>query len=203
MLVTYVATWSGWLLTDDGYYRHCRADPNGPAERTPVIGALSNLWDYHRAAYGFHTSSTTTHKYQSWPWQWLLLGRPVAFYWTGDGGCGAPSCAAEILLLGTPLLWWSFLPALAGDGLARHRPAGLARPGDPADAWPPACCPGSGTPSTGRTMFSFYAAPALPFLVLAVVYVLGAIATPAAPAPPGRSGLRAAGAAATRATTAG
>ena len=31
----------------------------------------------------------------------------------------------------------------------------------------------------GRTMFSFYAAPALPFLVLAVVYVLGAIISPA------------------------
>ena len=31
----------------------------------------------------------------------------------------------------------------------------------------------------GRTMFSFYAAPAVPFLVLAVVYVLGAIIAPA------------------------
>ena len=31
----------------------------------------------------------------------------------------------------------------------------------------------------GRTMFSFYAAPAVPFLVLAVVYVLGAIVAPA------------------------
>ena len=31
----------------------------------------------------------------------------------------------------------------------------------------------------GRTMFYFYAAPAVPFLVLAVVYVLGAIMYPA------------------------
>jgi dolichyl-phosphate-mannose-protein mannosyltransferase len=31
----------------------------------------------------------------------------------------------------------------------------------------------------GRTMFSFYAPPALPFLILAMVYVLGAIMTPA------------------------
>lgn len=30
----------------------------------------------------------------------------------------------------------------------------------------------------GRTMFSFYVAPALPFLVLAVVYVLGALIAP-------------------------
>jgi dolichyl-phosphate-mannose--protein O-mannosyl transferase len=42
-----------------------------------------------------------------------------------------------------------------------------------------------------RTMFSFYAAPALPFLVLAVTYVLGAILGPARtplPAPVGSSG---------------
>jgi dolichyl-phosphate-mannose--protein O-mannosyl transferase len=34
-----------------------------------------------------------------------------------------------------------------------------------------------------RTMFYFYALPAVPFLILAVVYVLGALMTP----PPGRA----------------
>jgi dolichyl-phosphate-mannose--protein O-mannosyl transferase len=116
--------------------------------------------------------------YQSWPWQWLLLGRPVAFYWNGNGGCGAPSCAAEILLLGTPILWWSFLPALAAlvwFGIARRDWRALAI--------------GTGVVAgllpwfyfaiaDGRTMFSFYVLPALPFLILAVVYVLGAIMTP-------------------------
>jgi dolichyl-phosphate-mannose--protein O-mannosyl transferase len=184
MLVTYVATWSGWLLTDDGYYRLASRYPHvTQLSDTPYLGALSNLWEYHKAAYGFHKQLDDPHKYQSWPWQWLLLGRPVAFYWSSEGACGAPSCAAEILLLGTPLLWWSFLPALAGAawlGLARRD----WRAGAILLSVAAGLLPWFWFALDGRTMFSFYVAPALPFLVLAVVYVLGAIATPGSAGPP-------------------
>ncbi|MEO3775445.1 phospholipid carrier-dependent glycosyltransferase [Micromonospora sp. B11E3] len=179
MVVTYVATWSGWLLTDDGYYRLAANYPNVPAlSDTPVVGALNNLWEYHKAAYGFHKQLDDPHKYQSWPWQWLLLGRPVAFYWSGEGACGAPSCASEILLLGTPLLWWSFLPALVGAawlGAARRD----WRAGAILLSAAAGLLPWFWFALDGRTMFSFYVAPVLPFLVLAVVYVLGAIVSPA------------------------
>ncbi|MFC8615329.1 dolichyl-phosphate-mannose--protein mannosyltransferase [Micromonospora purpureochromogenes] len=178
LVVTYLATWSGWLLGDDGYYRLAARYPNTPGlSDTPILGALNNLYQYHRAAFEFHTGLETPHKYQSWPWQWLLLGRPVAFYWSGDGACGAPSCASEILLLGTPLLWWSFLPALAATawlGLARRD----WRAGAILLSLAAGLLPWFWFALDGRTMFSFYAAPALPFLVLAVVYVLGAIVTP-------------------------
>ncbi|MDH6464202.1 dolichyl-phosphate-mannose-protein mannosyltransferase [Micromonospora sp. A200] len=181
LVVTYVATWSGWLLGDDGYYRLAARYPNTPGlSDTPILGALNNLYQYHRAAFEFHTGLETPHKYQSWPWQWLLLGRPVAFYWSGDGACGAPSCASEILLLGTPLLWWSFLPALAATawlGLARRD----WRAGAILLSLAGGLLPWFWFALDGRTMFSFYAAPALPFLVLAVVYVLGAIVTPTGP----------------------
>ncbi|MDO3683142.1 dolichyl-phosphate-mannose--protein mannosyltransferase [Micromonospora sp. C28ISP2-4] len=179
MLVTYVATWSGWLLGEDGYYRLAERYPNNPElSDTPFVGALINLWEYHKAAYGFHTQLDDPHKYQSWPWQWLLLGRPVAFHWSGDGSCGAPSCASEVLLLGTPLLWWSFLPAIVATawlGLARRD----WRAGAILLSVAAGLLPWFWFALDGRTMFSFYAAPAVPFLVLAVVYVLGAIATPA------------------------
>ncbi|MET8464206.1 phospholipid carrier-dependent glycosyltransferase [Micromonospora zamorensis] len=178
MLATYVATWSGWLLTDDGYYRLASAYPSAPLSDRPVIGPLINLFEYHRAAYGFHAQLDDAHKYQSWPWQWLLLGRPVAFHWSGDGACGAPTCASEILLLGTPLLWWSFLPALAALawlGLARRD----WRAGAILLTVAAGLLPWFWFALDGRTMFSFYAAPALPFLVLAVVYVLGALIAPA------------------------
>ncbi|MEU7917754.1 phospholipid carrier-dependent glycosyltransferase [Micromonospora zamorensis] len=177
MLATYVATWSGWLLTDDGYYRLASAYPSAPLSDRPVIGPLINLFEYHRAAYGFHAQLDDAHKYQSWPWQWLLLGRPVAFHWSGDGACGAPTCASEILLLGTPLLWWSFLPALAALawlGLARRD----WRAGAILLTVAAGLLPWFWFALDGRTMFSFYAAPALPFLVLAVVYVLGALIAP-------------------------
>ncbi|WP_250027870.1 dolichyl-phosphate-mannose--protein mannosyltransferase [Paractinoplanes maris] len=174
--VIYLATWTGWFVTDTGYYRHDR-EANGLGE-PPVFGALLNLWHYHEMAYRFHSGLTERHVYQSWPWQWLLLGRPVAFYWNNSGDCGAPSCAREILLLGTPVLWWSFLPALAGlvwFGLARRDWR----------AWAILVPAVAGllpwfyfAVKDGRTMFSFYALPALPFLILAVVYVLGAIMTP-------------------------
>src|SRR4029079_18669807 len=89
----------------------------------PSLAALLTLIHYHHEAYKFHSGLTERHVYQSWPWQWLLLGRPGAFYWNNSGNCAAPSCAREILLLGTPILWWSFLPALAAlvwFGIARR-----------------------------------------------------------------------------------
>ncbi|WIM95991.1 glycosyltransferase family 39 protein [Actinoplanes oblitus] len=174
--IFYLATWTGWFVTDTGYFRHYR-EANGLSE-PPILGALLNLMHYHHEAYSFHSGLTEKHTYQSWPWQWLLLGRPVAFYWNGNGNCGAPSCAAEILLLGTPILWWSFLPALIAlvwFGIARRDWRAYAIF---------AGAVGSMLPwyyyavADGRTMFSFYLLPGLPFLILAVVYTLGAIMTP-------------------------
>jgi dolichyl-phosphate-mannose-protein mannosyltransferase len=176
MVLTYLASWSGWFLTDDGYFRHWLAD-NGRSE-PPIYGALQNLWEYHKAALDFHTGLDDKHQYQSWPWQWLLLGRPIAFYWSTDGTCGASSCASHILLLGTPLLWWSFIPALVAlvwFGIARRD----WRAGTILLCVAAALLPWFYFATQARTMFAFYALPAEPFLVLAVVYVLGAIMTPA------------------------
>lgn len=176
VVVTYLVTWSGWFLTDDGYFRHRLADQGQP--EPPVLGALLNLISYHQEALGFHTRLNSEHTYQSWPWQWLLLGRPVAFYWSSDGPCGSANCASEVLLLGTPLLWWSFLPALAAAawlGVARRD----WRAGTVLLMAGAALLPWFWFALDGRTMFFFYAAPALPFLILAVVYVLGAIGSPA------------------------
>ena len=172
----YLATWTGWFVTNTGYFRHYN-EANGLSE-PPILGALLNLWHYHQEAYHFHSGLTERHVYQSWPWQWLLLGRPVAFYWNNSGNCGAPSCAREVLLLGTPVLWWSFLPALAAlvwFGIARRDwRAGAIGTGVVAGMLPWFYY----AIQDGRTMFSFYVLPALPFLILAVTYVLGAILTP-------------------------
>jgi dolichyl-phosphate-mannose--protein O-mannosyl transferase len=174
-VVIYLASWSGWFLTDTGWKRHYVRDQLGRHEY-PIIGALENLYYYHVEMLKFHFGLTTPHPYQSWPWQWLILGRPVAFYWSGDPVCGAQNCAAEILLLGTPALWWAFLPALAGTawfGIARRDWRALA-------IWAGAftgIAPWFLSELGNRTMFYFYAAPAEPFLVLACVYVIGCIAT--------------------------
>jgi dolichyl-phosphate-mannose-protein mannosyltransferase len=177
----YLASWTGWFATGTGSFRHYR-EANGMSE-PPILGALLNLAHYHSEAYGFHSGLNSPHQYQSWPWQWLLLGRPVAFDRATTGDCGAPSCAAEILLLGTPLLWWSFLPALAAlvwFGIARRDWRAYAiLTGVAAGLLPWFFY----AVRDGRTMYSFYALPALPFLILAVAYVLGAVMTPATGGP--------------------
>jgi dolichyl-phosphate-mannose-protein mannosyltransferase len=166
--VVYLSSWTGWFLSDAGYGRHWLASTG--KHEYPIIGALQNLWHYHQDALNFHNGLSVPHKYQSWPWQWLLLGRPVAFYYDGCSG----GCASEVLLLGTPLLWWSFIPAmiaLAWFGISRRdwralpiflgAAAGIV----PWFPWE----------LDHRTMFYFYVAPAEPFLILAVVYVLGCV----------------------------
>lgn len=171
----YLASWWGWFATDEGYFRHWLRD-SGKTE-LPVIGALQNLWHYHQEAFKFHTHLSSYHQYQSWPWQWLLLGRPVAFYWSNAGPCDGSSCAAEIVLLGTPVLWWSFIPALIGMtwiGISK-RDWRAAAIGIGAAA---GIVPWFWNELDSRTMFYFYALPAEPFLVMAVVYVLGAIIGP-------------------------
>ena len=185
LVLTYLATWSGWFASDNGYFRNWRADTGQSS--LPIIGALQNLFHYHHEAYKFHSTLDDSHVYQSWPWQWLLLGRPVAFHWSDQGACGAPSCASEILLLGTPILWWSFLPALAALGwlgIARRDWRALAI------LLPVAAglLPWFWFALDGRTMFFFYAAPVVPFMILAVTYVLGAITGPAPAAATGTTG---------------
>ncbi|HEY2792857.1 MAG TPA: phospholipid carrier-dependent glycosyltransferase [Micromonosporaceae bacterium] len=172
IVAVYLASWTGWFATNDGYDRNWYATTHHGNTLPWGINALVNLYQYHHAALHFHDTLSTPHLYQSWPWQWMLLGRPVAFYYSSAGGCGAASCSAEVLLLGTPLLWWSFLPAIMGVGaLSITRRdwraaaiffgafAGIA-------TWFP-------WELSDRTMFSFYALPAVPFLIMAVVYLFG------------------------------
>jgi dolichyl-phosphate-mannose-protein mannosyltransferase len=177
----YLASWTGWFVTDTGWGRTVAPGTN------PVWGALDNLYKYHRQALHFHDTLTAHHDYQSWPWQWLLLGRPVAFYYSSAPGCSQAPCSAEVLLLGTPLLWWSFLPALVGTaafGIARRDWRALAIFLGAVVG----IVPWFRYELLHRTMFYFYAAPAVPFLILCVVYLFGAIMR--APATnPGRASL--------------
>ena len=172
VVAVYLASWTGWFATGAGWDRHWLAT-QGRTEQ-PVLGALLNLWHYHREALHFHDTLSVPHRYQSWPWQWLLLDRPVLFQWSCPDPCTVTSNTSEVLLLGTPLLWWSFLPALAGLVWLGVRLRDWR-------AWAIGCgvlagiVPWFPFELSHRTMFYSYVAPAEPFLILAVVYVLGAL----------------------------
>src|SRR5271169_2286323 len=112
-LVVYTATWTNWLVTSTGYYRNY-GQQHGVI--TPVISALYSLYEYHAQAIGFGLGLSQSHPYQSQPWDWLLMTRPVAFFYESysgpvagpshycpsKGGCTGPSWSQEVLAIGTP-----------------------------------------------------------------------------------------------------
>jgi dolichyl-phosphate-mannose--protein O-mannosyl transferase len=57
------------------------------------------IWDHQQAMLTFHTTLAGQHPYESPPWSWLLLKRPVAYSWDDSSGY------REILALGSPLAW--------------------------------------------------------------------------------------------------
>ncbi len=91
-LAVYVATWSNWLFTSTGYDRNY-GQLHGVT--TPVISALYSLYEYHLQAIGFGLGLSTRHPYQSQPWDWLLITRPVAFYYESYRG---PVAGPAVLL---------------------------------------------------------------------------------------------------------
>ena len=157
IVVTYLATWTGWFVTDTGYFRHCRADngleraadPRRAAQPGPL--PLGGVQVPHRPGRPRTSTSRGRGSGCCWADRWRSTGPATA-------AAARRRCAAEILLLGTPLLWWSFLPALAAlawFGIARRD-------------WR-ACAIGTGVAAgllpwfwyavpDGRTMFSFYVA---------------------------------------------
>ena len=189
-VVTYLSTWTGWFLSDKGYGRHWADGRGGTWSWIPA--PLRSLWHYEHAVYQFNVGLHTPHRYQSNPWSWLVLGRPVSFYYqspkSGQQGChSTTNCSQEILALGTPLLWWAACGALLyllyRWALRRDWRAGAVL-----------CSVAAGYLPwfhyQDRTIFSFYAVAFVPYLCLAVAMMLGAVL-----GPPGASqGRRAGGA---------
>ena len=67
------------------------------------------IWEHQRAMLDFHTALGGEHPYQSPPWAWPLIMRPVAYWFSDDGGT-----YREILAMGNPVAWWPGFVALAG-----------------------------------------------------------------------------------------
>ncbi|MGW4895206.1 dolichyl-phosphate-mannose--protein mannosyltransferase [Kitasatospora sp. NPDC004240] len=181
-LVVYITSWWGWFASSNvpgqgGWGRDWAVGRDGA---TWLPEGLRALWHYHSTVYDFHTSLTSPHTYQSNPWSWLVVGRPVSFFYEspklGQNGCTANECAREVLGIGTPLLWWAGVVALVyclyrwaarRDWRAGALLCGLAAGYLPWFAY------------QHRTIFLFYAVAFVPFLVLAVTMLIGAVIGPA------------------------
>jgi dolichyl-phosphate-mannose--protein O-mannosyl transferase len=172
--VVYLASWTGWLVTDKGWDRHA-------ADAHPATGLFSwvplplqSLWLYHQEMYRFNVSLTTPHSYQSPAWQWGLLIRPTSMYWSQQKGCAdANGCVQAISSIPNPLIWWGGVAAaifLLIAFVTRRKwqyafvLTGIAATYVPWLEYPQ------------RTIFQFYTIAILPFLLLAIAFALREIA---------------------------
>ena len=163
-LVSYLVSWTGWMLTTGGYDRNADANP------------LVALWTYHASVLGFHVGLSSPHPYASPAWQWPLLLRPTAIWVGADPqNCGTDHCIAVISSVPNPLIWYAGVAATVYllyrfvRGLIERKPVG-----------PVMTLPLVGLIATyvpwllypSRTIFQFYTIVIVPFLVLALVVAL-------------------------------
>ena len=210
-LVVYTASWTGWFVTNGGYDRHARTGSgiintldnwlqyqryalcfheglaDTPQRKSPLLCdgvppgcdtapmTNKNCW-----------SDPRFHAYESKPFGWLTLSRPVAYAYNGiksgeslDGQkCPATGkdCSRAVLAIDTPALWWAgllCLPVAVGMWAARRDWRAATAVVGALFAFAPWLT------NTQRVMFQFYALPMLPFVVLALVLVLGKVLGPA------------------------
>jgi dolichyl-phosphate-mannose-protein mannosyltransferase len=207
--LVYVASWTGWLVHAEEYETHLsatqythydggkdwptrtEADASGVGE---VVQSLRSLAHYHRDVFLFHSHflNDSEHTYASKPSGWLLLNRPVGVsadvdIKPGTQGCQAPpgsDCLRQVLLLGTPAIWWGGIVALLYAVVAwlgaRDWRCGVAVVGA-ATTWLPWLA------FDDRPIFSFYAVLTLPFLVLALTLAMGKLIGPSREPSPRRT----------------
>ena len=177
-VAVYLASWTGWFVTDGGYYRHWAEETGNAATGSLswVPLPLQNLWHYHQSAYGYHVGVHAPHPWQSNPLTWLLMVRPVNMYFAstddGSGGCGADTCWSSILEVGNPLIWWAAAAASVYlvYRLVRYREwqVGAILMGLAAGSLPWLLY-------LNRTVFQFYSIAFQPYTVLALVFVIGLV----------------------------
>lgn len=176
-VVVYLASWTGWFVTSGGYDRSwAEIGDNawtGPFSWVPL--ALQSLVHYHQSIYEFHVGLSTPHPYQSNPFTWLLMIRPVAMYYEGvddgTGGC-ASHCVEDITSIANPLIWWAAAAAVLYlvYRLVRYREwqVGLILMGMVGGYLP-------WLMYTHRTIFQFYSIAFEPYMLLALTFVIGLV----------------------------
>ena len=154
-IFVYLISWSGWIFNRNGW------------DRKSGSNIFTSLWNYHVGIFNFHRNLTESHSYSANPWSWLIIGRPTSFFYETLSNCGAGSCSQEILAIGTPLLWWAGVFAIAitlGFFITNRNHISAVILAGIAGTYLPWFLIQS------RTTFYFYAISILPFLILALIY---------------------------------
>ncbi len=193
-LATYVLAWAPWFVDYGSSYeaeKSCEEPASDACAATPLPSKAAALWRFHGRIANFHSDLEADHSYRAPAYTWPILARPVVFYYetcsedrqnrvpsTNDDGeeeipepCIVdPGEAGEMLAVGNPALWWTFLPAAAlliAGLVRRDRRAAIPLTFVAAQFLPWLVVP--------RPVFSFYAVPIVPFLALGVAAAIARI----------------------------
>jgi dolichyl-phosphate-mannose-protein mannosyltransferase len=173
--VVYVASWTGWFLSDSQYAYDHDLYVHGQGWLGHGWAVFRGWWEYQKAIWNYAdnlTAAANPHPYLSRPWGWLLLARPVSYYYQSPATCGATACSQEVLGIGNPAIWWATIPALIAIAWAW-----VSRRDWRASAillvFLAGYLPWFREDAHNRVMFLFYMLPNVPLMVLAITMVIG------------------------------
>jgi dolichyl-phosphate-mannose-protein mannosyltransferase len=171
--VVYVASYTSWFVNVE-HSRVAERLCDGEDCRYSVPD-LARAWGGEQAEIlRFHRELQAEHPYRASPRTWLVMSRPVAYYYescpaerAAGGDCVvAPGNAAEIVGMGNPALWWLTLaayPLLWWFAISRHDWRAWTLLAFVAFQYLPWL-------ATARPAFLFYMTPVVPFMALALAY---------------------------------
>lgn len=178
--VVYVASYASWFVNFEDTRpgeRRCGEDATECAVPLPEL--FTEWLGEQRAIAVFHRDLDATHRYRAPATTWLVLARPVAYYYEscteqaqrdkeaeGEECVLPPGMVAEILGIGNPAIWWMALlayPLLAWDAFRRRTWAAIAIGVMLAAQYVPWLV-------ASRPLFLFYMTPVVPFIALALAY---------------------------------
>jgi dolichyl-phosphate-mannose--protein O-mannosyl transferase len=186
-VVVYMLAWLGWFMAGPAYaYDYNFAVTPHASGITYAWEVVRGWWHYQDQIWQFSKGLDSGHPYRSRPWGWLLLSRPIAYFYNGtfpssQAACGAATCSQEVIALGNPAIWWASIGGLVVTlwrWLGRRDWRGLAVLLPFLAGYLPWCyfdlraVPGS---TLHRTMFFYYMVPEVPFMVLAVTFAVALV----------------------------
>jgi dolichyl-phosphate-mannose--protein O-mannosyl transferase len=122
---------------------------------------IGDWWTLQKSMANFSLHLHATHPYASRPWTWMLMLRPVAYYFVGDA---AKHTSSEVLGIGNPVVFWLTLVTIPWTFIAWIRRQDW-RYGFIFLAYALQYLPWF---AASRTSFLFYVTPITPFMVLAL-----------------------------------
>ncbi|WP_159574132.1 dolichyl-phosphate-mannose--protein mannosyltransferase [Curtobacterium sp. 18060] len=176
--VTYVASWTGWFVSKDGWDRNWLA--SGGERWTGLLrwvpDSLQNWWHYQSEIYNFNIGLHTPHSYQANPLLWLVMQRPTSMFYVGtdagQDGCSASRCGEAITGVANPFIWYAAVIAtvalLVLWILRRQWQYGFVLLGVAAGYLP-------WLMYVNRTVFQFYTIAFEPFMVMALAAAIGLV----------------------------